>query len=224
MDKGLQKILIIGAGGHSKVVVDIIIHQKMYEIVGFIDSKLPIDSAILGYKVLGKEEDLLNLMDKFSISSGIVAIGDNFVRTKVVERIKEISKDFKFINCIHPNSNIALDVEVGEGNVVMAGVTINTSSIVGDHCILNTNASIDHDNKISDFVSFAPNSVSGGNVKVNEFSAIGIGATIQHEVSIGSNCIIGAHSLVNKDTIADSVYFGLPAKYIRKHTFGSDYL
>jgi sugar O-acyltransferase (sialic acid O-acetyltransferase NeuD family) len=224
MAKSLKKILIIGAGGHSKVVVDIIIHQKMYEIIGFIDNNLQIDSAILGYKVLGKEEDLLNLMDKFSISSGIVAIGDNAIRSKVVERIKKVSKDFKFINCIHPNSNIAFDVEIGEGNVVMSGATINTSSKVGDHCILNTNSSIDHDNKISNFVSIAPNSVSGGNVTVNQFSAIGIGATIQHKVSIGSNCIIGAHSLVNKDTKPDSVYFGLPAKYIRKHIFGNKYL
>ena len=113
---------------------------------------------------------------------------------------------------------------MGEGNVVMAGATINTSSEISNHCIFNTNCSIDHDNRIADFASIAPNGVTGGNVEVGEFSAIGIGATVKHNVSIGYNCIIGACSLVNKDTKSNSVYYGIPAKFIRNHELGEKYL
>ena len=220
----MKKVIIIGSGGHSKVIVDIIINQGKYEIAGFIDNYLPVGHKVLNYEVLGKEEELNTLIYEYSIFGGIVAIGDNYVRCNVVEKVKGLCNEFKFINCIHPKSHIAFDVAMGEGNVIMAGTTINTSSEIASHCIFNTNSSIDHDNKISNFVSIAPNAVCGGNVIVNEFSAIGIGATVQHNVSISNNCIVGANSLVNKDTKPNSIYYGLPAKYIRKHKLGEKYL
>ncbi len=219
-----MKIIIIGAGGHSKVIVDIIQNEQKYEIVGFIDNNLPIGHKVLDYQVLGKEEEINNLIKKQEIFGGVIAIGDNFIRSNAEKKIKHYCSEFKFINCIHPKSNIAFNVVMGEGNVVMAGATINTSTKIGDHCIFNTNCSIDHDNSIANFSSIAPNGVTGGNVKVGEFSAIGIGATIKHNVSIGYNCIIGASSLVNKDTKSDSVYYGIPAKFIRNHELGKKYL
>ena len=219
-----MKIIIIGAGGHSKVIVDVIQNEQKYEIAGFIDNSLPMGHKVLDYKVLGKEDEINTLFYKHEIFGGIIAIGDNFIRSNVEKKIKQLCNEFKFINCVHPNSNIAFDVVMGEGNVVMAGATINTSSEISNHCIFNTNCSIDHDNKIANFVSIAPNAVTGGNVQVGEFSAIGIGATVNHNVSIGYNCIIGASSLVNKDTKSNSVYYGMPAKFIRNHELGKKYL
>jgi len=219
-----MKIIIIGAGGYSKVIVDIIHNDQKYEIAGFIDNNLPIGHKVLDYKVLGKEEEINNLINKQEIFGGVIAIGDNFIRSNVEKKIKQLCNEFKFINCIHPKSNIAFNVVMGEGNVVMAGATINTSSEISNHCIFNTNCSIDHDNRIANFASIAPNSVTGGNVEVGEFSAIGIGATVKHNISIGYNCIIGASSLVNKDTKSNSVYYGVPAKFIRNHELGKKYL
>lgn len=219
-----MKIIIIGAGGHSKVIVDIIQNEQKYEIAGFIDNNLPMGYKVLDYKVLGKEEEINTLINKHEIFGGIIAIGDNFKRSNVEKKIKQLRNEFKFINCIHPNSNIAFNVVMGEGNVVMAGATINTSSEIGNHCIFNTNCSIDHDNKIANFASIAPNAVTGGNVEVGKFSAIGIGATVKHNISIGYNCIIGANSLVNKDAKSNSVYYGMPAKFIRNHELGKKYL
>lgn len=219
-----MKIIIIGAGGYSKVIVDIIQNDQKYEIAGFIDNNLPIGHKVLGYKVLGKEEEINNLVNKQEIFGGVIAIGDNFIRSNVEKKIKQLCNEFKFINCIHPKSYIAFNVVMGEGNVVMAGATINTFSEISNHCIFNTNCSIDHDNRIANFASIAPNSVTGGNVEVGEFSAIGIGATVMHNISIGYNCIIGASSLVNKDTKSNSVYYGVPAKFIRNHELGKKYL
>jgi sugar O-acyltransferase (sialic acid O-acetyltransferase NeuD family) len=220
----LKKIIIIGAGGHSKVIVDIIKNEQKYEIAGFIDNNLPIGHKVLDYKVLGKEEEINTIINKHEIFGGIIAIGDNYIRCNVEKKIKELCNEFKFINCIHPKSHIAFNVVMGEGNVVMAGATINTSTEIGSQCILNTNCSIDHDNRIANFASIAPNAATGGNVVVGEFSAIGIGATVKHNVSIGYNCIIGSSSLVNKDAQSNSVYYGMPAKFIRNHELGKKYL
>ncbi len=219
-----MKILIIGAGGHAKVIVDIIKKENKFEVLGFLDNSLKKGKKILGYEVLGNEEDLNVLMSKHSIFGGIIAIGDNYSRSLLAKKIKKLCKQFKFINCIHPMSSIAFDVSLGEGNVVMAGATINTSSKIGNHCILNTNCSVDHDNKLLDFSSLAPNAVTAGNVKVGEFSAIGISASILQNISIEDNCIIGAGSMVNKNTKSNSVYFGTPAKFVRDHTLGQKYL
>lgn len=220
----MMKIIIIGVGGHSKVIVDIIQNEQKYEIAGFIDNNLPIGHKVLGYKVLGKEEEINTLINKHEIYGGIIAIGDNFMRSKIEKKIKQLCNEFKFINCIHPKSNIAFNVVMGEGNVVMAGATINTSSEIGNHCILNTNCTIEHDNRIANFASIAPNAVTGGNVEVGEFSAIGISATVKHNVSIGYNCIIGASSFVNKDARSNSVYYGISAKFIRDNKLGEKYL
>ncbi len=220
----LMKIIIIGAGGHSKVIVDIIKKERKYDIAGFIDNDLPIGHEIFDYKVLGKEDEINTLINKHEIFGGIIAIGDNFIRSNIEKKIKRLCNEFTFINCIHPKSNIAFNVAMGEGNVVMAGAAINTSSEISNHCIFNTNCSIDHDNRIGNFASIAPNAVTGGNVEVGEFSAIGISATVKHNVSVGYNCIIGASSFVNKDTKSNSVYYGIPARFIRNHELGKKYL
>lgn len=220
----MKKIIIIGAGGHAKVIVDIIINQQKYIIAGFIDEHLPKGTMVLDHQVLGKQDELSALVKQHSVFGGIVAIGDNFIRSIIVKDIKTSIKEFQFVNCIHPKSNIAYDVVMGEGNVVMAGATINTSSSIGNHCIFNSNSSVDHDNKISDFVSIGPNAVNGGDIRVGDFSAIGIGATVQHKIKIEHNCIVGANSLVNKNTKPNSVYYGVPAKYIREHKLGEKYL
>lgn len=220
----MKKIIIIGAGGHSKVVADIILNQEKYEIVGLIDNTVGVKNGFFNLKVLGSQSELHHLIQKNQIYGGVVAIGDNYIRSTIVKKIKQEVSNFKFINCIHPKSTIASDVTMGEGNVIMAGATINSSTELGSHCIINTNSSIDHDNKISDFSSIAPNSACGGNVTIGEFSAIGIGASVKHNIAIGFNCIIGANSFVDINTKSNAIYYGISAKYIRDHVLGDQYL
>ena len=131
------KIVIFGSSGHAKVIVDIIESDTRFEILGFIDTFKSVGEEILGYKVIGNDQSLPDLMVEFGFDKGIVGIGDNFVRSKMVQKIKELIPNFKFINCIHKSAIISNHLTIGTGNVIMPGVIINASSNISSHCVLN---------------------------------------------------------------------------------------
>ena len=219
-----RKIVIFGGSGHAKVIVDIIESNNNFELIGFIDKFIPQETNILNYRVIGDESFLPKLMHKYKFHKGVVGIGDNFVRRKVVDFIKKIAPDFQFINCIHHSAKLSNYCKFGVGNVVMPGVSINASTIISNHCILNTNSSIDHDCRMESFSCLAPNSVVGGNCSIGQFSFVGIGASILNGVSIEENCIVGGGSMLNKDAISDSIDYGIPAKRISDRKLGDNYL
>lgn len=211
----MKNILVFGAGGHAKVIIDIIEKQGIYHISGIIDDNKSVQGNIVcGYQVIGSLEELPNI--KKDIYGGIIAIGNNYQRAKVSSLITDILPAFKFITAIHPFTAIARCVTIGEGTVVMAGAVINTDSFVGKHCIINTRASLDHDNIIGDFATIAPNAVTGGNVKVGSFSTIALGANVIHGRTIGEHTIVGAGSTVVKDIPSYVVAYGTPARVIRE--------
>jgi len=218
------KVVIFGSSGHAKVIVDIIESESKFELIGFIDKFKSIGDEVLGYKVIGNEESLPDLMLKFGFNKGVVGIGDNFIRSKVVEKIKQLATNFQFINCIHKSAKVSNHLAIGIGNVLMPGATVNASSVISNHCILNTNSSLDHDCVMSNFSSLGPNSAVGGNCNIGEFSNVGIGASVFQGISIDRNCIIGGGSLVNKHTQPNSVYYGVPARLISTRTLGDKYL
>ena len=174
--------------------------------------------------MIGDESILPQLMNEYKFNKGIVGIGDNFARSKVVDFVKRTAPDFQFINCIHNSANLSNHCVFGIGNVVMPGVSINASTIISDHCILNTNSSLDHDCNMGSFSSLAPNSVVGGNCSIGQFSYVGIGASIFDGISIEDNCIVGGGSILNKDATCDSTYYGIPAKRISDRNLGHRYL
>lgn len=219
----MKNILVFGSGGHASVLIDIAFKEKKYQIIGCIDKKTEINE-VLGLPILGGINDLQNILSEYEIYGGIIAIGDNAIRSKVFKEIINKVPNFRFVNLIHPDSVIGLNVTIGEGNAVMAGAIINTNTIISDHCILNTNSSLDHDCKMLNFSSIAPNATVGGKSEIGEHSAIGIGANILHNISVASNCIIGGGSLVASDTEDDAIYYGSPAKFVRRHELGSKYL
>jgi len=219
-----EKILVFGASGHAKVIIDAIEKESNYEIIGLIDSNKDLGEETFGYRVLGKEENLVDIVKDNKIEGGIIAIGDNWVRKEVEEKIKKNISDFKFVTCIHPSAQIARDVKIGKGTIVMPGAIINSSCNVGDHCILNTNSSLDHDSTLSSFSSLAPNSTTGSNVKIGKFSVISLGANVTHNVKIGEHCVIGAGSLVLEDIENNSLSYGIPAEFVRKRECGEKYL
>ena len=218
------KVVIFGSSGHAKVIVDIIESESKFELLGFIDKFKSVGEEVLGYKVIGDEESLPDLMLKFGFNQGVGGIGDNFIRSKVVRAIQELAPNFQFINCIHKSAKVSNHLTIGMGNVVMPGATINASSVISNHCILNTNSSLDHDCIMSNFSSLGPNSAVGGNCNIGEFSKIGIGASVLHGIRVDRNCIIGGGSLVNKHTAPDSVYYGVPARFITTRELGDRYL
>lgn len=220
----MKNIIIIGSSGHAKVIIDIIEQEKKYNIIGLIDTFRKAGEITLGYSILGQEEDLPKIIEKYLVSGAIVAIGDNFLRSAIVEKIKKIAPNLLFISSIHPKASIGKDVSIGEGTVIMPGVCINSSSFVGKFCILNTNASLDHDSTLEDFASIGPGVKTGGYCHISSYSAIGIGATLVQKTHIGEHTVIGANSLVMKNIRSFSIAYGSPAKIIRSREKGEKYL
>jgi len=219
-----DKIVIIGSGGHAGVIIDIIEQEAKFDIIGLIDTSKRFGASVLGYKILGEEKDLPQLIIKYQLSGCFIAIGDNWKRSIVKNKIQEIEPSFGFITTIHPSAMIANGVTIGSGTVVMAGVVINSNSKIGDFCIINTNSSVDHDSKMDQFSSIAPGVTIGGNTSIGKFSAISLGAKIIHDIEIGEHSVIGAGSTVLKNVCDNFVVYGTPAKKIRERNHGDKYL
>jgi sugar O-acyltransferase (sialic acid O-acetyltransferase NeuD family) len=209
----MKTILVFGAGGHAKVVLDILERQRRYEVIGLVGRKHE-NGTILGYPIIGSDEDsaLLARWD----CSGIIAVGDNAIRSRIAGRVIRSVPCFRFVSAIHPRASIGKGVMVGDGSVIMAGVVINTGAVIGQHCIINTNASVDHDSRLEDFVFVAPGVSIGGNARVGAWSAIYIGACVAPGISIGENTIVGAGATVVRDLPAGVVAYGNPAKVVRR--------
>lgn len=220
----MDSVVIIGASGHAKVIADIIEREGRYRIDGLIDASYAPGNDTFGYEVLGRDEDLPALVVERSIRRVIVAIGDNFARSKIESRISELCPQLGYIKAIHPAACIARDVTIGDGTAIMAGVTVNPGCSIGRSCILNTNSSLDHDSVMEDFSSLAPGAIVGGGCKIGEFSAICIGATLIHDISVGAHSVIGAGATVFSPVPPRSVVFGTPAKLIKVRDPGDKYL
>ena len=142
--------------------LDIIEKEGKYNVVGFIDTYKGKARLKNGYEILGSEDELPHLMDKFNFSAGIVAIGDNWIRKVLADRISEIVPNFRFISTIHPRAIIGRDVRIGKGTVVMPGAIVNSNSFVGNFCIINTNASLDHDGIMGELFQLGAPSLDRG--------------------------------------------------------------
>lgn len=219
-----ENIVVFGASGHAKVVIDVVSRASKYKIAGLIDSYKPIGTQLSGYSVLGSEMQLDCLMNELGFARGVVAIGDNFLRSELVQRIKAVVADFEFVSAVHPSAIVAEGTVIGPGTVVMAGVVINPGSAIGHHCIVNTRASIDHDCVLQDFSSVAPGATLGGGVSVGQFSAIGLGANILHGRSVGQQCVLGAGATLTRDLPDFVVGYGVPARPVRSRVAGERYL
>lgn len=202
-----KKVVIIGAGGHAKVIADII-EKSGDEIVGFLDDNKEIGTTIIKeYKVIGDLNNRFAMAVTKENLEFIIAIGDNRKREEISH-----SPNLKFYTAIHPSAQIGLDVEIQEGTVVMANSCINSSAKIGKHCIINTGSIIEHDNIIEDCVHISPNAALGGTVKIGENTHVGIGSIVKNNITICQNCIIGAGAVVVKDILEEGTYVGVPAR------------
>ena len=220
----MQNIVIFGASGHGSVVLDCIEQEAKYKVVGFIDSFKKKGTEVNGYAVLGSEYDLPLLIEKHEIFGGIVAIGDNWIRNLVVDRILKIVPQFNYVGAVHPNAQVGKDVRIGKGSVIMPGVTINANAIIGNHCILNTNSSLDHDGLMNNYSSLAPNVCVGGNFILGRGSAICLGTNIIENITVGEYSVVGAGSLLVGNVSSCLVVYGAPAKIVRKRIPSEPYL
>lgn len=202
-----KKVVIIGAGGHAKVIADII-EKSGDEIVGFLDDNKEIGTTIINeYKVIGDLNNRFTMAVTKENLEFIIAIGDNKKREEISH-----SPNLKFYTAIHPSAQIGLDVRIEEGTVIMANSCINSSAKIGKHCIINTGAIIEHDNIIEDYVHISPNATLGGTVKIGESTHVGIGSIVKNNITICKNCTIGAGAVVVKNIEEEGIYVGVPAR------------
>ncbi len=203
-----DKLIIIGASGHGKVVADIAIKMNKWQSIAFLDDDESI-KASMGLEVICKTADAFTYKDEADF---FVAIGSNATREKIQENL--IVEGLNVVSLIHPSSVIGTDVEIGIGSVVMAGVVINSSTRIGKGCIINTSSSIDHDNVIEEYVHISPGVSLAGTVKIGRLNWIGIGSVISNNVNICSGCKVGAGTVVVKDITEPGTYVGVPVRKI----------
>jgi sugar O-acyltransferase (sialic acid O-acetyltransferase NeuD family) len=211
----MKNIVLIGGGNQAHYTIDIIQREGKYNIIGIIDSVHEIGCDRFGYKILGRQDDILDIMERYQIVGGIISIGDNWIRYKVAKQIKSIAPDFKFVNAIHPSVVIGNNVKIGTGVVAMAGVIFNPKTVIGDFTFFATGAQIEHDCIISEFASVSAGSVMGGYVTLGKFSALTLGVVVLDRIEIGDNTVVGAGSLVLKSLPSNVLVYGNPAKIIR---------
>ena len=222
--KKTQSVIIIGASEHAKVIVDIFEKEGHTNIVGFVDSNKQIGSEHAGYPILGNEEIISELLNKYPGCKLFIAIGDNWTRKQVKDKIDTLVPKTEYISAIHPSAIIGKNVVIGNGVAIMAGAIINPYSQIDSFSIINTRSSVDHDCIIGKFSNLAPGVTLGGNVKIGEYTAISIGAIITHGTNIGDQVIIGAGALLLNDCEDNAVMYGTPAKKIKMREAGEKYL
>lgn len=201
-----ESVIIIGASGHGKVIADIVI-KSGDKVVGFLDDNIEKGTLVSGIEVLGSVPDYV----KWKNCKFVIGIGDPYIREKIHDRMP-----VNWYTAIHPTAVISsLDVEIGEGTVVMANAVINSGAKIGKHCIINTAAVVEHDNILEDYVHISPNVTLAGIVHVGKSTHIGVGACVKQLINIESDCIIGAGAVVVSNIKEKGTYVGIPTKKIK---------
>lgn len=208
-----RPVIIVGAGGHAKVVIEILLTLSV-EIIGATDSNSErVGTCILGIPVVGTDEAILQYKSKeIFLVNGIGSVALPRIRTGIFNRFKELG--YSFITTVHPSAVVSSEVVLGEGSQIMAGAIIQPGCYIGENCIINTGTSVDHDCRIGSHVHLAPRVTLSGGVQIGDGVHVGTGATIIQGIQIGRNSIVGAGALVLKDVAENAKVIGVPAREV----------
>ncbi|HEV8291058.1 MAG TPA: NeuD/PglB/VioB family sugar acetyltransferase, partial [Tepidisphaeraceae bacterium] len=211
-----MNVLIIGAGGHGRVVLDVLRSIGKFHVVGFIDADAGKSGAeVMGIPILGPIH-LLQKLRKQDVRGAIVAIGDNRIRRTYADQVLE--SGLELITAIHPSAVISQTAKIGRNVLIAPGAIVGTEATIADDVIINTGAVVDHECQISRAAHIAPAAALAGRVEVGEGAFIGIGAKIVPCMKIGANAIGGAGAVVLEDVPAGATVAGVPAKIIKADT------
>lgn len=208
--------VIVGCGGHGRVVLDILLANGEHSVVGFLDSNLDTHGRrVDGVPVLGDINQIERLRHEHDIEAAIVAIGDNGIRRGFAHACER--SGLQLVNAIHPSANIAHQTTVGRNVVIAAGALICAHCQIGDSVILNTGCIVDHESMIGTAVHVCPGARLAGRVTVEAGAFVGIGATVVQSVRIGYESVIGAGAVVINNVQPLTTVVGVPARTIKQH-------
>ena len=211
---GERKILVYGASGHGKVVIDILTELGLPGLLGFVDDGRDRQGrTVVGFPVLGDEEWLRAEAARAALAVAL-GIGDNLVRQRVADRCVELGA--ALVTAVHPRAVVSRLASIGEGAAIMAGAVVNPDAAIGRGVIVNTGAVIEHDVTLGAFCHVSPGATLGGAASVGALSHVGLGASVLPGVKIGARVVVGAGATVTRDLEDAVVAVGVPARVIRR--------
>jgi sugar O-acyltransferase (sialic acid O-acetyltransferase NeuD family) len=206
----MENIVVLGGGGHAKVLISILKKLRTYRMIGYTD--LRDNGKILGVPYLGGDEILKDLKGKGRRLSAAIGIGNTSLSLKRIS-LKKHLEDLGVLlpPIISPDSVVNEDTRIGSGTVVFDGAVVNSGARIRDCCIINTHSTVEHDCMIADNVHIAPGASLSGGVVIGENTLIGTRATVIQNVRICRDCVVGAGAVVVRDIDAPGTYVGVPA-------------
>lgn len=207
-----KELILIGGGGHCKSCIDVIEQENKYTIAGIVDIKEKIGQTILGYPIIGTDDDLSVISQKYD--HFLITIGqlkNPSLRIKLFKKIKDLNGSFPVI--ISPNAYVSKHAIIEEGTIIMNNSIVNASCKIGKNCIINTNSLIEHDSIIGDDCHISTSSTINGECKLGNRIFLGSGSIVIQEIVIEDDTVIGAGSIVTWNLVSGT-YAGNPAKPI----------
>lgn len=205
-------LLIVGAGGHGRVVADTAQLTGKWDKIAFLDDE--IRGSVLNWPVLGPIEKAMDLIEEYGEIT--VAIGNNRRRVELLRGYAKMG--FSLPAIIHPLSFISDTVEFGAGSVAFAQTAVNAGAKIGFGCIINTGTTVDHDCLLEEGVHLSPGVHLAGGVRIGKYTWIGIGASVIQQISVGENVLVGAGSvLINSVNEVDCTVVGVPGRVIKRN-------
>jgi UDP-perosamine 4-acetyltransferase len=202
-----ETVVVLGAGGHAKVALDILSEMDHVEVAGFTSPDGKPDE-LFGYRCLGTDEVLEELL-RSGIRCAFVAVGDNRRRDTCLRALE--ARGFRLVNAISPGAIVSRRAQLGEGVAIMPGAVVNAGARIGDGAIVNTNATVDHDCLIGRCAHIGPGASLAGCVRVGTGAFLGVGSTVVPNTEIGDWSVIGAGAAVVRSIPAGVVAVGVPA-------------
>ena len=202
-----QPVVVIGAGGHAKVVIEAL-RWSGWNVIGCTDGD-PTPRQVVGVPVLGGDEMLPGILAS-GVRHAFPAFGNNALRERVGDRLIELG--FEMPTAVGPNVNLSPSASIGRGVALFAGSSVNAEASLKDFVIINTGASVDHDGQIGRAAHIAPGCALAGCVQVGERAFLGAGVSVIPGIVIGSDTVVGAGSVVVRNLPAGITALGVPAR------------
>lgn len=207
-------VIILGAGGHAKVLIDAL-RLRSLNMLGLTDADpAKTGQMLMGITIIGSDSVVATYpATTIGLVNGLGAVRVGHHRKELFERFK--SKGYRFINVIHPFTSVASDAVLSEGVQIMAGAVVQAGCTIGENVIINTRAVVDHDCRIGSGAHIAPGAILSGGVDVGDNALVGAGATVIQGVCVGRNSLVAAGAVVIRDVPEGATVGGVPAKEMK---------